>query len=177
MANSVTLTDLGDALELVARGKVRDLYAIDSETLLFVATDRISAYDTVMNNGIPGKGVILTLLSAHWISILSNAIPNLETHFLSLNIPAHVPEKYHEQLRDRCMQVRRLYVFPIEAIVRGYMTGSAWKEYQTRGTVHGIKMPPGLQESQELPSGVMYTPSTKAEAGGNGEFLAGMCPH
>ena len=108
------------------------------------------------------------MLSAYWISVLSEAVPRLRTHLVSLDLPAVIPDKVHRQLRHRCMQVRRLQVFPIEAIVRGHLTGSAWKEYQAQGTVHGIKVAEGMKESESF-SEPLFTPSTKAEAGGTGE--------
>lgn len=120
------------------------------------------------NQGIPQKGQLLTLLTAHWISVLSEAIPDLKTHLISLDLPASIPPHLQPQLRSRSMQVRRLDVFPIEAIVRGYMTGSAWREYTTKGTVHGISVPEGMQEGDAFPE-PLYTPSTKAEAGKNGK--------
>ena len=166
-----TIVDLKGSLPLIALGKVRDLYKIDEDTLLFVASDRISAYDVIMKNGIPGKGALLTLLSAHWFQILSTALPNLRTHFITFDLPSQIPQDLHDQLRGRSMQVRKLEVFPIEAIVRGYVTGSAWKEYQSKGTVHGLTVPAGLKESQEFPGGPIYTPSTKAEAGKNDENI------
>ena len=167
----VTTIDLKGSLHLIARGKVRDLYEIDKETLLFVASDRISAYDVIMKNGIPGKGALLTLLSAHWFKILSTALPNLRTHFITLDLPSQIPQDLRSELNGRSMQVRKLEVFPIEAIVRGYITGSAWKEYQSKGTVHGLTVPAGLKESQAFPDGPIYTPSTKAEAGKNDENI------
>ncbi|KZF25134.1 phosphoribosyl-aminoimidazole-succinocarboxamide synthase [Xylona heveae TC161] len=170
-ASAITESDLKGSLPLVARGKVRDLYAVDDQTLLFVASDRISAYDVIMQNGIPNKGALLNLLSAHWFAVLTDAIPDLRTHLVSLAIPSSVPKHIHPQLQNRSMQVRRLQIFPIEAIVRGYITGSAWKEYQKSGTVHGIKVPEGLRESEEFPGGAIYTPSTKAEAGKNDENI------
>ena len=170
-SRAVTTIDLKGSLHLIARGKVRDLYKIDEETLLFVASDRISAYDVIMKNGIPGKGALLTLLSAHWFKILSTALPNLRTHFISLDLPSQIPQDLRSELNGRSMQVRKLEVFPIEAIVRGYITGSAWKEYQSKGTVHGLTVPAGLKESQAFPDGPIYTPSTKAEAGKNDENI------
>ncbi|KAI9798536.1 MAG: hypothetical protein M1825_005317 [Sarcosagium campestre] len=169
--STVVESNLQNSLERVARGKVRDLYAVDDKTLLFVATDRISVYDVILSSGIPQKGALLNLLSAHWFSILSAAIPNLKTHFVSLEVPQAVPAALHANLRNRSMQVRRLQIFPIEAIVRGYITGSAWKEYQAKGTVHGMNVAQGLQESQEFPDGPIFTPSTKAEAGKNDENI------
>ena len=170
-SRAVTTIDLKGSLHLIARGKVRDLYKIDEETLLFVASDRISAYDVIMKNGISGKGALLTLLSAHWFKILSTALPNLRTHFISLDLPSQIPQDLRSELNGRSMQVRKLEVFPIEAIVRGYITGSAWKEYQSKGTVHGLTVPAGLKESQAFPDGPIYTPSTKAEAGKNDENI------
>ncbi|KAI9769439.1 MAG: Bifunctional purine biosynthetic protein ade1 [Geoglossum simile] len=167
----VTKTDLDDVLPLVARGKVRDIYMVDEETLLFVATDRVSAYDVVMGNGIPNKGVLLTLLSTHWFSLLSAAHPTLKTHFLTLSLPPSIPLPHQPLLLHRSMQVRKCEVFPIEAIVRGYITGSAWKEYRERGTVHGIPLEPGLRECEKFPNGPLYTPSTKAEQGMHDENI------
>lgn len=158
---------LGESLTKVADGKVRSLYQVDEQTLLFIATDRISAYDVIMSNGIPNKGRLLTLLSAHWFSILTVSLPSLKTHFLTLELPASVPSKLVSSLKCRSMLVRKLQIFPIEAIVRGYITGSAWSEYTKSATVHGMPMPTGLLESQEFPKGAIYTPSTKAEAGKN----------
>ncbi|CAG8637120.1 16500_t:CDS:2 [Funneliformis mosseae] len=156
-------------LELVTRGKVRDLYRVDDNTLLFVATDRISAFDVIMKNGIPGKGKLLTQLSVFWFNYLKDMLPN---HVITTEID-QMPEKvqqYREQLDNRCLLVRNLKVFPVEAIVRGYITGSAWAEYKKKGTVCDITLPEGLKESQqfELP---LYTPSTKAEIGQHDENI------
>ncbi|MCJ1471783.1 Bifunctional purine biosynthetic protein ade1 [Lambiella insularis] len=170
MATTQTQSSLGGSLKLLAQGKVRDLYEVDDRTLLFVATDRISAYDVIMKNGIPEKGALLTLLSAHWFYILSTALPGLRTHYISLNLPDMVPIELYSQLQNRSMQVRRFHIFPIEAIVRGYITGSAWKEYQAHGTVHGIAVEQGLRESERFVQ-AMYTPSTKAPAGRNDENI------
>ncbi|KAG9230031.1 phosphoribosylaminoimidazole-succinocarboxamide synthase [Amylocarpus encephaloides] len=161
-----------DTLPKLATGKVRELYTVDETTLLFVASDRISAYDVVMGNGVPSKGILLTLLSAHWFQLLPALVPNLRTHFLTLALPLEIPPSGVAALRNRSMQVRRLKIFPIEAIVRGYITGSAWKEYKRCGTVHTIPIPAGLQESQAFPQGAIYTPSTKAEAGQNDENIS-----
>ncbi|OOF98564.1 hypothetical protein ASPCADRAFT_204319 [Aspergillus carbonarius ITEM 5010] len=171
MAEAFTQTDLQGALPLIARGKVRDLYEIDDKTLLFVATDRISAYDVIMENGIPNKGVLLTLCTQKWFSILTSALPSLRTHFLTLDLPPQIPESLRPILQNRSMQVRKLRILPIEAIVRGYITGSAWKEYQTSGTVHGIPVKEGLRESEAFPDGPIYTPSTKAEQGEHDENI------
>ncbi|KAL8852359.1 MAG: hypothetical protein Q9221_002743 [Calogaya cf. arnoldii] len=166
MSSSVlTQTDLQGSLPLVARGKVRDLYKIDDETLLFVTTDRISAYDVVMAQGIPNKGALLSLITVHWFDVLSAAIPTLRTHFITLDLPEQIPVKFRTQYQNRSMQVRKLEVFKIEAIVRGYITGSAWSSYQKDGTVCGIPIQPGLKESEAFPQGPIYTPSTKADLG------------
>ncbi|KAL9621750.1 MAG: hypothetical protein Q9160_003868 [Pyrenula sp. 1 TL-2023] len=162
---------LQDNLHLIARGKVRNLYEIDSQSLLFVASDRVSAYDVVLKNGIPEKGMVLTLLSHHWFNVLKSKVPELQTHFLSLEIPSHVPKSFHSALQRRSMQVRKLKPFPIEAIVRGYITGSAWSEYRKSGLMNGVELPKGLRESQEFPNGPIYTPSTKAELGAKDENI------
>jgi phosphoribosylaminoimidazole-succinocarboxamide synthase len=124
------------------------------------------------HQGIPSKGPLLTLLSAHWFSLLPTLIPSLRTHFLTLSLPPSIPAPEAAIFQNRSMQVRRLKVFPIEAIVRGYITGSAWKEYQRSGTVHTIPIEAGLQESQAFPQGAIYTPSTKAEAGQNDQNIS-----
>jgi len=160
-----------DSLPLIARGKVRDIYAIPSSpsTLLFVATDRISAYDVILNNGIPQKGKILTQLSKFWFHILHEICPN---HFITDDIPS-MPLEVHPSsaiLQDRSMLVKKCSVIPVEAIVRGYITGSGWKEYKTHGTVHGMAMPVGLQESAKLAKPI-FTPSTKAEQGEHDENI------
>ncbi|KHJ34370.1 putative phosphoribosyl-aminoimidazole-succinocarboxamide synthase [Erysiphe necator] len=163
-----------DCLPKTAEGKARNLYEVDSKTLLFVATDRISAYDAIMKNGIPEKGILLTLLSAHWFKILPTYIPGLQTHFISLSLPSVVDSmpNLKANLLNRAMLVKRLKVFPLEAIVRGYITGSAWKEYQRSGTVHGLLVAEGLQESEAFPQGPIYTPSTKAALGDHDENIS-----
>ncbi|KAI5846407.1 hypothetical protein DFP73DRAFT_545818 [Morchella snyderi] len=166
---ALTQTSLETSLPLIARGKVRDVYALSDDSILFVATDRISAYDVVMTNGIPNKGKLLTALSEFWFSVLSDICPN---HFISSSLDA-LPEsikQYADQLKDRSMVVKKLKVFPVEAIVRGYITGSAWKEYKKEGTVHGIKMKEGLKES-EMFEKPLFTPSTKAEQGEHDENI------
>lgn len=170
--SSTTLTNVSvEGLPKIAEGKVRNLYEVDEKTLLFVASDRISAYDVIMANGVPKKGSLLTLLSVHWFSVLPKLVPELKTHFVTLDIPASVPQSQHALLKHRSMQVRKYKIFPIEAIVRGYITGSAWKEYQKSGTVHGIPVAAGLKECEQFPGGAIYTPSTKAEAGANDENI------
>ncbi|KAJ7068712.1 phosphoribosylaminoimidazole-succinocarboxamide synthase, partial [Mycena amicta] len=158
-------------LTLLSKGKVRDIYTTsDPESLLFVASDRISAYDVILKNGIPQKGQLLTQISLFWFEKLAHIIPN---HFITADIramPAEVRE-YEEQLAGRTMLVRKAQVVPLEAIVRGYLTGSAWAEYKKSGTVHGIALPEGLVESQRLPEPI-FTPSTKAEQGQHDENIS-----
>lgn len=169
---SLTTTDL-PGLALVARGKVRDIYQLSPEQLLFVATDRILAYDVIMTNGIPSKGKILTKLLEFWFDFLT-PVPN---HLVakSETVFEHVPaalaqEPYRTQLASRALVVRKLQLVPLEVIVRGYITGSAWKEYQAKGTVHGLAVPLGLQQCEKLPTPI-YTPLTKAEQGEHDENI------
>lgn len=121
--------------------------------------------------GVPDKGIILTLITAHWFEYLQKEIPDLKTHFISLDLPSSVPKDKAAELKGRSMHVRKLKVFPVEAIVRGYITGSAWSSYKKNGEVNGKKLAEGLQESQELPE-PMYTPSTKAELGQHDENIS-----
>ncbi|OTA62784.1 phosphoribosylaminoimidazole-succinocarboxamide synthase [Hypoxylon sp. EC38] len=173
MGSSQVLTEVHlTSLPKLAEGKVRDLYSVDDKTLLFVASDRISAYDVVMKNGVPDKGALLTLQSVHWFKVLSEKIPGLKTHFLTTDVPAAVSPQEAQLIRNRSMQVRKLKVFPLEAIVRGYITGSAWKEYAAHGTVHGTPLAPGLKECEAIPGGPIYTPSTKAPAGQHDENIS-----
>lgn len=179
----VTSTSLSK-LKLLAKGKVRDIYALpgkeDEDKLLFVATDRMSAFDVIMNNGIPSKGITLTTLSLFWFDKLKNIIPN---HVLypspsaCFSAPAQAWEQfprsldeYRDQLEGRSMIVKKCEVVKIEAIVRGYITGSAWSEYKKSQTIHGIQMPAGLVESQKLPK-ALFTPSTKADQGEHDENI------
>ncbi|KAJ3224280.1 Bifunctional purine biosynthetic protein ade1 [Chytriomyces hyalinus] len=157
-------------LKLLARGKVRELYELeDPSTLLFVASDRISAYDVIMTNGITGKGKLLTAMSGFWFDHLKNVVGN---HLITQDIgqmPA-VVQKYADQLEGRCMLVKKLKILPVEAIVRGYITGSGWAEYQKKGTICDIPLPKGLVESQKLEK-PLFTPSTKAEVGDHDENI------
>jgi phosphoribosylaminoimidazole-succinocarboxamide synthase len=155
-------TDFPD-LELFASGKVRDVYQLGSDHLLFVATDRISAFDYVLATGIPNKGRVLTQISLFWFEFLKDIVPNhLVTADLS-RYPAEV-QQYAGQLRGRSMLVQRAEMFPVECVVRGYLSGSGWKEYRATGSVCGIKLPAGLRESEELPEPI-FTPATKATTG------------
>ncbi|KAG9077864.1 Bifunctional purine biosynthetic protein ade1 [Ceratobasidium sp. UAMH 11750] len=169
--SAVTSTkDLLPELTLVSQGKVRDIYSTsDPNTLLFVATDRISAYDVILKNGVPGKGVILSQLALFWFKRLEDIIPN---HLITDDVEQMPPEvrKYKGVLEGRTMLVKKAKVILLEAIVRGYITGSAWSEYKRSGTVHGIRVPEGLVESQKLPE-PLFTPSTKAEQGQHDENI------
>ncbi|KAI1391950.1 phosphoribosylaminoimidazole-succinocarboxamide synthase [Hypoxylon trugodes] len=172
MSNQALAEVILTSLPKLATGKVRDLYDVDDNTLLFVTSDRISAYDVIMKNGIPHKGEILTLLSAHWFNELPKRVPGLRTHFLATDVPSNVTIEEARVIRNRSMQVRKLKVFPLEAIVRGYVTGGAWKEYKDQGTVHGMRLPPGLKQCDAVPGGPIYTPSTKAPAGQHDENIS-----
>lgn len=154
-------TDFPD-LTLHARGKVRDLYSLDGQ-LLFVATDRISAFDYVLATGIPEKGRVLTQLSLFWFDFLKGTVNN---HMVTARVeeyPAPL-QKYSEQLRGRSMLVNKAQMIDIECVVRGYISGSAWKEYQRDGSVCGIKLPAGLRDSDKLPEPI-FTPASKATTG------------
>ncbi|KAK0201872.1 hypothetical protein DFS33DRAFT_1375373 [Desarmillaria ectypa] len=158
-------------LTLISKGKVRDIYSTSStDHLLFVATDRISAYDVILRNGIPDKGKLLTKISLFWFSKLSHIIPN---HFVTSDIDDMTKEiaPFKDQLEGRAMLVKKAKVVPLEAIVRGYLTGSAWSEYKKSGTVHGISLPPNMVESQKFPE-PLFTPSTKAEQGTHDENIS-----
>jgi phosphoribosylaminoimidazole-succinocarboxamide synthase len=150
-------------LQLHASGKVRDVYKIDDDRLLFVATDRISAFDYILATGIPHKGKVLTQISLFWFDFLKDVVPN---HLITADVnqyPADI-RKYSDQLRARSMVVMNAEMFPVECVVRGYISGSAWKEYKASGTVCGIELPKGLKESDQLPQPI-FTPATKATSG------------
>lgn len=159
------------SLKKIASGKVREIFEVDADTLLFVTTDRISAYDVVMANGVPSKGHVLTLLTEFWFELLGQKVPGLRTHLVSMDPPAALTASEAALVRNRSMQVWRLRVLPLEAIVRGYITGSSWNEYKRSGTVHGIPQPEGLQQCQAFPGGPIFTPSTKAEQGQHDENI------
>jgi phosphoribosylaminoimidazole-succinocarboxamide synthase len=146
----------------VYSGKVRDIYDAGDDHLLFVASDRMSAFDVVMAEPIPDKGRVLTGLSVHWFRELAGVAPS---HFVSTDV-ATFPLNLRElpDLEGRAMLVRRAEMLPVECIVRGYLTGSAWKDYREKGTMHGVPLPAGMRESERLPEAV-FTPSTKAEQG------------
>jgi phosphoribosylaminoimidazole-succinocarboxamide synthase len=163
LLDSVLLkTDFPD-LKLHASGKVRDVYEVGDKQLLFVASDRISAFDYVLATGIPYKGSVLNQLSLFWFDFLADIVPN---HLITANVDEYPAEirKYKDQLRGRSMLVRRAEMFPVECVVRGYISGSAWKEYKASGKVSGISLPAGLKESDAFPEPI-FTPSTKATTG------------
>lgn len=161
--NDVLLqTDIPE-LELYASGKVRDIYRVDSNHLLFVASDRISAFDYVLASGIPEKGRVLTQLSLFWFEFLKDIVPNHLTTADIAKYPAEL-QKYADQLRGRSMLVVSADMVTIECVVRGYISGSGWKEYKNGGSVCGIKLPSGLRESDKLPEPI-FTPAIKATSG------------
>ncbi len=149
-------------LNLVKRGKVRDIYDL-GDTLLMVVSDRISAFDVVMPDPLPGKGIILTQISLFWFDIMKSIIPN---HIITADVDAYpsICRPYAESLRGRSMLVKKAVPLPVECIARGYISGSGWKSYQKSGQVCGITLPPGLKESEKLPHPI-FTPSTKADEG------------
>src|SRR5260370_477001 len=152
------------SLRHVASGKVRDIYDLEDGTLLFVTSDRISAFDVVMAEPIPDKGRVLTAITAFWLDLLSPVAPN---HLVNLDPPASALAELGAtpgDLAGRTMVVRRAEMLPVECIVRGYLSGSAWKEYKASGMMHGVPLPKGMRESDQLPEPV-FTPSTKADTG------------
>jgi len=154
------------SLPLIQRGKVRDIYAVGDEHLLIVTTDRLSAFDVILPDPIPGKGAVLTAVSNFWFHRLQHIIPN---HLADLTLEQAVPDAADRaQVAGRAVIVRRLRPLPVEAIARGYLIGSGWKDYQKNGEVCGIRLPAGLQQAQQLPQ-PLYTPSTKAAVGDHDE--------
>jgi phosphoribosylaminoimidazole-succinocarboxamide synthase len=165
---TLTQTDLS-GLRPFARGKVRDLYIV-GDALLLVATDRISAFDHVLATGIPGKGKILTQVSLFWFDLLRDVAPN---HLITADVreyPASL-QPYADELRDRSMLVKRANMFPVECVVRGYLSGSAWKDYKAHGSVCGIALPKGLRESDRLPA-PLFTPASKSLHGEHDENIS-----
>lgn len=161
MSDVITTTTL-PGVERVASGKVRDVYAVGSD-LLIVATDRISAFDCVLPQGIPGKGRVLTQMSLFWFDFLRDAVPN---HVITADVdafPAPLPS-FRDQLEGRSMLVKRCRMEPVECVARGYVSGSGWKDYRGTGAICGIVLPAGLQESERLPEPI-FTPADKAESG------------
>jgi len=157
------------SLPFLHRGKVRDIYAVDDDKLLIVQTDRISAFDVILPNPIPGKGKLLTELSAFWFEKLTHIIPN---HLTGIAPESVVAANEREQVQDRAFVIRKFKPLPVEAIVRGYIVGSGWKDYQTAGAICGIQLPPGLKQADKIPGGAIFTPSTKAPMGDHDENIA-----
>lgn len=162
MQSVLLQTDI-PVVPLLARGKVRDVYALDDSRLLFVATDRISAFDYILASGIPDKGRVLTQLSLFWFEFLADLTPN---HLISANVMEYpnVLQPYRSQLEGRSMIVRRARMVDVECVARGYLCGSGWKEYKASQSVCGIALPAGLEDGSELP-GPIFTPATKAQSG------------
>jgi phosphoribosylaminoimidazole-succinocarboxamide synthase len=155
------------SLTLLARGKVRDNYAVGNDRLLMVASDRLSAFDVVMGEPIPGKGELLTQMAMFWFAHLGHIVPN---HLTGDDPESVVAADEREQVRGRSMLVKRLQPLPVEAVVRGYLAGSGWKEYEQRQSVCGVALPPGLRNAAKLPEPI-FTPATKAEMGDHDENI------
>ncbi len=169
MADALLTTSLG-SLRLLARGKVRDVYAVSDAELLFLATDRISAFDHVLGSGIPDKGRILTQISLFWFEFLRELVPNHVVTAEMDQFPAELGA-FREQLDGRTMLVRRAEMFPVECVARGYLSGSGWKDYESTGRVCGIALPAGLRESDRLPEPI-FTPAAKIHTGGHDENIS-----
>lgn len=169
MSDKVVLKTNFPKLKLFARGKVRDIYEVDDYFLL-VSTDRLSAFDVIMNQGIPYKGMVLTKISEFWFNLTSDVIPN---HLITSDVSQYpeVCSEYSDELNGRSMLVKKAKVVPIECIVRGYISGSGWKDYQATGKISGIDLPEGLKESEKF-SEPLFTPSTKAEIGQHDENIS-----
>ncbi|MCG6960822.1 phosphoribosylaminoimidazolesuccinocarboxamide synthase [bacterium BMS3Abin03] len=169
MSDKVVLKTNFPKLKLFARGKVRDIYEV-GDYLLLVSTDRLSAFDVIMNQGIPYKGMVLTKISEFWFNLTRNIIPN---HLITSNVSQYpeICSEYSEELKERSMLVKKAKVVPIECIVRGYISGSGWKDYQATGKISGIDLPGGLKESEKF-SEPLFTPSTKAEIGQHDENIS-----
>ena len=169
MATEILNTDV-QGLKLVSRGKVRDVYAVDESRMLIVTTDRVSAYDVVMGRGVPGRGVILTSLSVFWFDFLKDMVGHHLIEHDIRKMPAPMPS-LASTLAGRVMLVKRAAIFPVECVVRGYIIGSGWKDYQKTGAVCGIALPKGLQQAGKLEQPI-FTPATKAEQGAHDENIS-----
>ncbi len=156
------------SLPLLGRGKVRDIYAVDDDRLLIVTSDRLSAFDVVLPDPIPGKGAVLTALASFWFERLADVVPNQLTGVAPEDV---VAEAEREQVAGRALVVKRLQPLPIEAVVRGYVIGSGWKDYQRSGAICGVALPAGLQQAAKLPQPI-FTPATKAAAGDHDENVS-----
>ena len=157
------------SLPFLHRGKVRDIYAVGDDKLLIVQTDRLSAFDVILPTAVPGKGKILTALSQFWFQKLAHILPN---HLTGIAPESVVAENEREQVEGRAFVIRRLKPLPIEAIVRGYVVGSGWKDYLQTGAICGIPLPSGLKLAEKIPYGAIFTPSTKAAAGAHDENIS-----
>jgi phosphoribosylaminoimidazole-succinocarboxamide synthase len=157
------------SLPLLHRGKVRDIYAVNEDQLLVVQTDRLSAFDVILPTPVPGKGRLLTALSKFWFEKLHHIIPN---HLTGIAPESVVAQGERDQIAGRAFVVKRLKPLPIEAIVRGYVVGSGWKDYEATGAISGITLPKGLQQAARLPDGPIFAPSTKAAAGSHDENIS-----
>jgi len=157
------------SLSLLSRGKVRDIYDVDDNHMLIVTTDRLSAFDVILPDPIPGKGVILTTLSNFWFGRTRHIIPN---HLSDISLDEVLPDKAERNtIEGRGIVVRKLKPLPVEAIIRGYIIGSGWNDYQKTGAICGIALPAGLQQAQQLPE-TIFTPSSKADVGGHDENIS-----
>ncbi len=156
------------SLPLVARGKVRDIYAVGDDKLLIVTTDRLSAYDVILPTPVPEKGRVLTELANFWFARLASIVPH---HLTGIDPESVVAPEERGEVRGRSIVVKKMKTLPVEAVVRGYLEGSGWKEYQESGKVCGIALPPGLKRASKLPQPI-FTPATKAEAGHHDENIA-----
>src|SRR5687768_6907286 len=156
------------SLPLLHRGKVRDIYGVDEDRLLIVQTDRLSAFDVILPTPVPGKGRLLTALSGFWFEKLAHIIPN---HLTGISPESVVVEDEREQVSGRAFVVKRLKPLPMEAIVRGYIAGSGWKDYKKTGMICGVGLAAGLQEASRIPGGAIFTPSTKAAQGAHDENI------
>jgi phosphoribosylaminoimidazole-succinocarboxamide synthase len=168
MADSALFESSIKSLPFLHRGKVRDLYAVGDDKLLVIQSDRLSAFDVVLPTPVPGKGRVLTALSYFWFDKLKDVIPN---HLTGIEPESVVAPVERDQVAGRAMVVRRLKPLPIEAIARGYIIGSGWKDYQKTGAICGIELPGGLREAEQLPQSI-FTPSTKAAIGKHDENIA-----
>lgn len=157
-----------NSLKKLHQGKVRDIYDIDDQTMLLVSTDRLSAFDVILPTGIPHKGAMLTQMANFWFEQLQEVVPN---HLTGIAPESVVAASEAEQVKGRAVVVKKLKALPLEAIVRGYLVGSGWKEYQAKGTVCDIPLPPGLQLAQQLPQ-PLFTPSSKAAVGEHDENIS-----
>jgi phosphoribosylaminoimidazole-succinocarboxamide synthase len=169
LMNSPLLLSNLKSLPLINQGKVRDIYDVDAQTMLIITTDRLSAFDVVLPTPIAGKGAVLTQIANFWFDKLAHIVPNHLTGIAPESVVKDAAD--HDRLRERAIVVKKLKPLPIEAIVRGYLVGSGWKEYQVSGTVCGIPLPAGLQEASRLPEPI-FTPSSKAEIGAHDENIS-----